>query len=256
LVDATTFDLGRDIELLAEVARAAEFTILASTGHWLMPSPTMLARTADQLTDLFTRDLNDGADGTSITAAVIKVASQDEITPFEERVLEAAARAHAATGAPIITHAYALKRIGEGQAAVLERFGVDPSRVVIGHSDDTYELDYVLGLADRGYMIGMDRIPNGRLPEYGGRTVDDRIDLIMALVERGHADRIVVSHDDPIWAGLLTEEDQARHLESNPDLISFIPRVVIPALRDRGLAAADISRLTVDNPRAWLTGTR
>ena len=76
----------------------------------------------------------------------------------------------------------------------------------------------------------MDRIPCGNLPEYGGRTVDDRIGMIVELVERGYGDRIVVSHDDPIWAGLLTAEDQARHLDANPDGIAFIHRRVLPAL--------------------------
>src|SRR3954451_20400228 len=38
VVDATTFDLGRDMDLLAEVSVRSGVTILASTGHWLMPS--------------------------------------------------------------------------------------------------------------------------------------------------------------------------------------------------------------------------
>ena len=113
----------------------------------------------------------------------MKVASEEEITDFDRRVLEAVAIAHRETGAPIITHAAARNRIGEAQAAVFDELGVPPDRVVIGHADDTYDLDYLTGLADRGYVIGMDRIPCGNLPEYGGRTVDDRIGMIVELVD-------------------------------------------------------------------------
>jgi phosphotriesterase-related protein len=254
VVDATTFDLGRDMEVLAEVSARSGVTILASTGHWLMPSPTMLARSVEQLADFFVGELVDGADGTTILAAVIKVASEEEVLPFEERVLEAAARAHRATGAPILTHAAARYRIGERQAEIFEAEGIDPERVVIGHSDDSTDPDYLLGLLRRGFRIGMDRLPNGRLPEYGPQSVDDRITMIVRLVDEGFADRIVLAHDDPIWAGLLTDADQGRHLESNPDRLAFVCRHVIPELRRRGVGESAIEQMTVTSPRAWLTG--
>ena len=254
MVDATPFDLGRDVELLAEVSRRSGVTILAATGHWLLPSVFMANRSVIELADLFVADLTTGADGTTIRCGVMKVASEEEITPFDRRVLEAVAIAHRETGAPIITHAAARNRIGEAQAAVFDALGVPPDRVVIGHADDTYDLDYLTGLADRGYVIGMDRIPCGNLPEYGGRTVDDRIGMIVDLVQRGYGDRIVVSHDDPVWAGLLTAEDQARHLDANPDGISFIHRRVLPALRERGVVEAAVRRIMVENPRRWLLG--
>jgi phosphotriesterase-related protein len=254
IVDATTFDLGRDIGILRDVADRSGVQILACTGHWLFPAPTMLARTTDQLTDLFIHDLVEGADGTEIRAAVIKVASEETVLPFEERVLAAAARASKATGAPILTHSAVRSRVGEAQAAILEREGVDPARVVIGHSDDSPEFDYLDGLARRGYGLGMDRLPNGAMPEYGGQGVDDRLDMIVRLVDAGHADKLMVAHDDPIWALLLTDEDQRRHVVANPDRLAFVSRVAVPGLKRRGLTDAVIQQITVDNPRAWLAG--
>jgi phosphotriesterase-related protein len=254
MVDATPFDLGRDVELLAEVSRRSGVTILAATGHWLLPSVFMGNRSVTELADLFIADLTTGADGTTIRCGVMKVASEDEVTAFDRRVLEAVAVTHHETGAPIITHAAARNRIGEAQAAAFEELGVPPDRVVIGHADDTYDVGYLTDLADRGYIIGMDRIPCGNLPEYGGRTVDDRIDMIVALVEQGYGDRVVVSHDDPIWAALLTAEDQGRHSDANPDGVAFIHRRVLPALHERGLDAAAIHRIMVENPARWLLG--
>lgn len=254
IVDATPFDLGRDVELLADVSRRSGVTIIAATGHWLLPSVYMANRTTAELADLFTADLESGADGTAIRCGVIKAASEEAVTDFDRRVLEAAAIAHRETGAPIITHAAARNRIGDAQADIFDALGVPPDRVVIGHSDDTYELDYLTGLAGRGYIIGMDRLPCGNLPEYGGRTVDDRLDMIVELIGLGFGDRIVVAHDDPIWAGLLTAEDQARHLAANPDRVAFIHRVALPGLRARGVSDDAIRAITVTNPMRWLVG--
>jgi predicted metal-dependent phosphotriesterase family hydrolase len=80
------------------------------------------------------------------------------------------------------------------------------------------------------------------------------MDMVVALVQAGHLERVLLAHDDPIWPGLLTDEDQAAHLESNPDVVAFVSRVVLPGLADRGLSAEQLHTITVDNPRRWLTG--
>jgi phosphotriesterase-related protein len=254
IVDCTTFDLGRDVELLADVSRESGMTILAATGLWVDPSATLRARSQEQLTDLFVSDLLDGIDGTTIRAALIKVAHDERVEGMGERILRAAAKASTRTGAPIITHTAAIHRTGEAQAAVLEECGVDPSRVAIGHSDDSSDEDYLCGLAARGYYIAMDRLPCGALAEYGGQTVDARVRMIIRLIERGYADRVLVGHDDPIWGGLLTDIDQARHLESNPRMLAFVAEVVLPALAGYGVTADLLDEITVENPRRWLSG--
>ena len=100
----------------------------------------------------------------------------------------------------------------------------------------------------------MDRLPNGALAEYGGQSVADRVNMIVKLIEAGYEDKLLVSHDDPIWAGLLTDEDQARHLLSNPDQISFISKIFLPMLKEKGISSEIIEKLTISNPRKWLTG--
>lgn len=69
----------------------------------------------------------------SVPAGVIKIAGQcHRLGAYEERVLEAAAAAAAATGAPICVHT----EMGTHGDAILERLsalGVAPARVVLGH---------------------------------------------------------------------------------------------------------------------------
>jgi phosphotriesterase-related protein len=253
IVDCTTFDLGRDVELLAEVSARSGVTIIAVTGLWLDPSVTLRARSVEQLAELFVYELTDGIDGTGIRAGAIKIATEAAVDPVGGRILHAAALACMATNAPIITHTAAQHRSGELQAALLEEHGVDPARVAIGRSDDSREIDYLTRLADRGYWLAMDRIPNGALPEYGGQSVADRIDMIARLVAAGHANRILIGHDDPAWAGLLGDEDQRRRRASNPRSLTFISDVVLPAFGSRGIGSDVITKITVDNPRRWLS---
>src|SRR5688572_10412728 len=111
IVDATPFDLGRDMAFLAECAGGSGMRIIACSGHWLVPAPATANRTTDQLARLFIAELTAGADATTIRAGVLKVASEEAIEPFDRRVLEAATIAHRETGAPIITHAAARNRI-------------------------------------------------------------------------------------------------------------------------------------------------
>jgi len=254
IVDCTTYDLGRDASLLADVSEASDVAIIGATGIWLDPPASIRARTVDQLAWRFIADLTEGMDGTAIRAGVIKVASNERVEPFAATILQAAARASIETGAPIITHTAAAHRTGDQQADILEKCGVDPTRVAIGHSDDSSDIDYLAGLAERGYRIGMDRLPNGALPEYGGQDVEARIDMIVALIERGYGDRVLLAHDDPISAPLLTDEDQAKHKQVNPWLLAFVAEVVLPGLERRGVAADTIRQLTTENPRVWLTG--
>ena len=68
IVDATPLDLGRDVSLLAECSERSGVRIIASSGHWLFPSPTMANRGTDQIAKLFVTELTEGADGTWIRA--------------------------------------------------------------------------------------------------------------------------------------------------------------------------------------------
>src|SRR5436190_10635840 len=153
IIDCTTIDLGRDIRMMEEVSRRSGLQVIASTGHWLDPSNSMRSRTIEELTDFFVREATVGIEGTDVKAGIIKVANGNMIDAFGEKVLRAASRASRMTGLPITTHSPGAARIGEKQAVIFEEEGVSPSKVCIGHSDNS-PADYQLGLAKRGYYLG------------------------------------------------------------------------------------------------------
>lgn len=250
-VDATPIDLGRDIELLSDVANASGMRIIASTGYWLDMSRTMQNRSVEDLTEFFTREIRDGIEGTRIKAGVIKVATHESVTEFGEKVLRAASRTLKATGVPIITHSGAKFKNGEGQAKIFEDEGVNPKGVAIGHSDDSSDLDYLIGLLKRGFWLAMDRLPLGALADYAPPDVAERVEVIAKLIEMGYAKQLMLSHDDPIHLGVSATERQLRNRAANPDIVLFISRKFLPALRKRGVNEGTITQLMIDNPRRF-----
>lgn len=268
IVDVTPFDIGRDVRLLEEVSRKSGMQIVASTGHWLMPSLAMGTRSVEELTDFFTQEIERGMEGTDIKAGVIKVATGSEgVTPFLDRTLRAAARASKATGVPITTHTDSLQRMGDKQAAIFEAEGLSPARVSIGHSDDTDNLDYLIGLAKRGFTVCMDHLPYGipagsAAPEPGEKTAkpgplswQQRAQSIKRLVEAGYGDRIFLSNDWFLSAVHVPASAIVELGKMNPDGMLFNTRKVIPYMKQIGVTEQAIRAITVENPRRFFGGT-
>ena len=248
IVDLTPIDLGRDVTLIAEAARRSGMQIIAATGIYYTAHPFHFQMREDrEMQDLFVRDITQGVSTTGIRAGVIKCATEPEMHPMNERVLRNAARAAKETGVPICTHTFPANRTGLDQQRVFKEEGMDMSRTVIGHSDDSEDISYLEQIIQNGSYCGMDRIGLQR-----PRTSEQRADMVAALVEKGYADRITLSHDSCCnfhWApeGLLDERAPTWRL-------THIPQDVIPMLRQRGVSDAAIEQMTVLNPRRIFGG--
>jgi phosphotriesterase-related protein len=243
LVDLTPVTIGRDIETIREVAERAEIQIVVATGFYHIEMPWMRAWHTEQLVEMLLPDLLEGIEGTSARAGIIKCATDMAgVTPGNRKLLQVAARLHRRSGAPISTHTAVQVRAGEAQQDVFADEGVDLARVVIGHSGDSTDLDYLTGLMTRGSLIGMDRF-GIELPA----TTQQRVDTIAALCRRGYAGQMVLSHDaacamDWFPPGFIAERLPNWNWR-------YIPDVVIPMLRQAGVSDADLRAMTVENPR-------
>ncbi len=236
----------RDIPFVKDVVAQTGMQIIVATGvYWEVPHffRTMSGRTIDYIADLLTRDISEGIMDTGVKASVVKCATDEPgVTTDVERVLRAGARAHRQTGAPISTHTHAASQVGLKQQDIFESEGVDLSRVIIGHSGDSDDIDYLRRLIDRGSYIGMDRFGLDLF-----LATDRRVATIARLCEMGYAEKMVLSHDAACyfdWA------DEALLKQAMPNWhYNFIPDHVIPALRQAGVSEEQIRTITVDNPR-------
>ena len=254
IADLTTYDVGRDIRFLEEVSRKSGLHVIAATGQRFFPprAADMPARTIDGLAAFFIKEIEQGIDGTGIKAGVIKIGViTKNPTALEEIGLRAAARASKATGAPIRTHTDARNRAGESHAAILESEGIDPARVSFDHSDDSGDMDYFLGLARRGYSLGMDHVHRGLNFK---PVFERRADCIKRLIDAGFANKIFLSTDSEFGGSLLPQEVREwRETIDPPDGMLFETRKLIPTLKQMGVSGSDIHTITVENPRRFFS---
>ena len=254
LLDATTFDLGRDPELLRHVAFESGVNLINVTGWWLDVPRFMLGVGANKMADEFIRDINEGFRGTDIRAGMLKCAADFEgVTPPLETMARAVARAHLQTGVPIMVHSYPTGHVATRQIEIFREEGVDLTRVKIDHSNDTTDTDYLKWILDQGCFLGLDRYP-GRLVSPHMRTV-----TLKRLMDMGYAERLCPSHDC-ICLHIHNEQADgsipAEHAftASNPDQYLYMHRQVIPELLQMGATQADIDMLFIDNPKRLFEG--
>ena len=253
MVDLSPFDLGRDVEAMQEVSRGSGVNIIACTGNHLAVPRPFADVSPDVIAPFYVKEIEDGIEGTGVKAGIIKVASdRGGVTPAQEVILRAAARTHLRTGTPISTHTWSPDRVGDQQVKVFEEEGVDLSRVYIGHSNDDTDLDYLLGLLDKGVWLGLDRFPGGRAP--GTPDWEGRTELTRKLIEAGHVSRIMLSHDYSVPKARIGAAVQEERRRANPDGFNFITRKVLPRLKELGVSDGDIRQIMEDNPRRFFEG--
>jgi len=251
IVDATTTDLGRDIEMIAEASRRSGVKIIAVAGWWLDTPRFFAGVTADQLAKVFVREVEEGISGTTIKAGLLKAASDyGEMSSQEKTVLRAVARAHLKTGVPIVLHSYSPGQVGRQQLAVLKEEGVPFGRVKLDHSNDTTDVEYLTWVLEQGCYLGLDRYP-GRFTSPRART-----NTMKALIDAGWADRLCPSHDrsaisfiGPDWRQM--EEERRRY---NPHGYLYIKEVVFGQLRQMGVSEEVIGGLCVNGARNFFDG--
>jgi len=259
IADPTVVGLGRYIPRIQRIAeRVPELNIIAATGcytydhvpfffHYRGPalSTAAGADVPDPMVDMFVGDITEGIADTGVKAAFLKCAiDQQGMTHGVARVMRAVAKAHRRTGAPITVHTHPGSQAGLAvQRLMCDEEGVDPTRVVLGHSGDSADVDHLSALADAGFILGMDRF--GLNVE---TTFEARADTVIELCQRGYAERMVLAHDaacyidwiDPNVRALLTQWNYL-HIHDN----------VLPYLREHGVSEAQIDTMLVETPRRY-----
>lgn len=257
IVDATTFDTGREVALQAEASRRSGVNIIAASGWWRDELPRRNSGISiDQFARLFVREIQVGMAGTSIKAGILKAASDmPGVTPWEEHLLRAVARAHLQTNVPIMLHSYSPEQVGRQQVNILKQEGVDLRRVKIDHCTDTCDVEYLVWLADQGCYLGMDRFPG----EYLRRKTSTvaRLKTLKAMIDGGYQDRLLLSHDySPTW--FMPEKPNVPHEKreaSNPHGYLYLKNVLFARLREMGVSESTLASLCMDNPRRFFEGS-
>jgi len=244
LVDQTPRGCGRDPAAVKRLAEKSGLSIVMGCGWYTEPfyppEDALARRSVDSIADQLLGEIQEGLDGTGVRPGLIGEigVAQGWISPLEERVHRAAARAQVRTGLPLATHTI-YREVGSAQLDLFAEEGVDLSRVCIGHCDSQPYLDYCLSIAERGAYVAFDNI--GRQM---GRLEERLASLVMELANRGHQAQILLSHD-------VGQMPELKYFGGRG--FTYLTETFVPRLRAAGASERLISTLTITNPREFLS---
>ncbi|MCW8350417.1 phosphotriesterase-related protein [Citrobacter portucalensis] len=237
IIEMTNRYMGRNPQFMLDLMHDTGINVMACTGYYqdaFFPEH-VAARSVEQLAQEMVDEIVNGIDGTELKAGIIAEIGSSEgvITPLEEKVFIAAARAHIETGRPISTHT-SFSTMGVEQLVLLQAHGVDLSRVTVGHCDLKDNLDNILRMIDLGAYVQFDTIgKNNYYPD------EKRIGMLHELRNRGLLNRVMLSMD-------ITRRS---HLKANGgNGYDYLLTTFIPQLRQSGFSQADVDTMLRDNP--------
>ncbi len=245
IVDGGHTDMGRNMNNLRTIAGKTKVHIVASGGFYMARTypPDVAAKTDDQIAEDLVREARQDRHGAF--GEIGENPAAGELTLDERKVFRAVGKASVRTGLPIFTHnSYGTgpavpRDIGLQQLDILEAVGVRPEKIAIGHTCclDDPPATIIKEIAKRGAWVGFDRVTTVQQI-----MVDDKkVAMVMAFVEGGFANRLLLSAD---FTGQRT-------LDAGPGYARTVT-VFGPLLRKAGMDEATLRMILYDNPRRFL----
>lgn len=229
IVDCSNHGIGVDWDTIDKIEQETGIEIIKATGFYKDPflPEGFEEKSVEELADLMIEDLNKGA---KIIGEI--GTSKNEITENERKVFLAACLAHKKTNAVIITHT-TLGTMAKEQVKLFEEHDIPLKKVILSHVALADDQDLMLELAQKGVNLAFDTI--GKLNYLND---EKRADFLIALVNAGFADQIVMSMD-------LTRQS---HLTKNGGKgYAYLLDTFVPLLLEKGLSEADLEKILCHN---------
>ncbi|MGE0705283.1 MAG: phosphotriesterase [Vicinamibacterales bacterium] len=252
IVDVTIAGIRPQPAGLAEVARRTSVNIVAGTGYYIesFAGALISGRSVESLAADLIASFDAGFEGSGVRPGIVgEIGVSDPWSTSERRVMSAAVLTQQEVGAAITVHPG--RDPGSPLAVVrhVAACGGDTTRLIIGHLDRTlFTYDEVARLLDEGCVGEWDffGIESSYYPFADIDLPNDgqRLNLIKRLVTAGYGDRILISQD------ICTK---TRLVRWGGHGYAHLPAAVIPMMRRKGFAEADIERITRQTPARLLT---
>lgn len=246
VVELSIPDVKRNPTALRRIAEATGLNVVMGCGWYVEEAyPAEINSTPTrELAAQLIAEIENGVGPERIRPGIIgEIGSRREtVSAQEERVFRASARAAVATGLAVSTHS--IGRAGLEHLAILREEGLDPARIIIGHSDYRLDPSYNRAVVEAGATVEFDWIGDNRATP----TWDERLcDVIVDLVQAGFGDRVLISTDVSRMSDLAILGGKS---------YGYLLETFVPRLRERGLGDRALEGLLVDNPRRLLEPAR
>jgi phosphotriesterase-related protein len=238
-------------EALRRISEELDLHVVAGCSWYVHATHPEWLETAD--VDAIAQDLlktvRDGIHGTGVQPGIIgEIGTSEELFPCEERVLRAAAHVARQTGLPINIHCHppelqVVMRILD----VLQEEGHDMSRTYLSHLDEIEDLDYHEAVLSRGAIVGFDSFGHEGgyfTPTWRSRSDLEKMSTVVALVDRGYDDQLVLSQD--------MHRKHFLHHFGGYGYDHVLTRIVPRLQNVLGVSASSIQKMLIDNPRRFL----
>ena len=244
LVDLTNRGLGQRPLAVRSIAEETGLQIVLGCGWYREPYYEQFLHRwyVDRMAEQMIADLTVGIDDTGVRAGIIGELGAHErwVSPVEERMLRAGARAQRKTGVTLTTHG-TKSPVALQQLDILSEEGVDPARIVVGHSHSWPYPEFHEEIVRRGAWLSFDTMSDSNEYELG-----KMIRLIKAVLEAGNIDRLLLSHDVCY---------RTHYVSYGGCGYDFISTRLLAHLAKIGVTEDMFEQIMVDNPRRALTGS-
>ncbi|MFN8593103.1 MAG: hypothetical protein U0031_16735 [Thermomicrobiales bacterium] len=252
IVEVSSRSLARDPLGLKKVSQVSGVNIVMGCGYYCEPShPVSLAsRTVDDIAAEMISDITAGVRPSGIKAGIIgEIGTSATMTPTEEKVLRAAARASLDTGVSMVIHVDTRGNEARRIVEVLESEGARLDRAVMSHQDVVIDIEAQAELARKGAYIAYDTFGQDCYIEswVGGQqfpTDTQRILALKELIALGRLDQILISQD----VCMKTQLHRYGRWGYDHILVN-----VVPMMRRMGMTESEIHTILVENPRRMVT---
>ncbi|MBI3374365.1 MAG: hypothetical protein HY017_21785 [Betaproteobacteria bacterium] len=195
--------LGRDVEFYRMLSKYSGVNIIVPTGFWAaagIPNH-FLGKSIDYLSDMFVGELTDGIGNTGVRPGFIKVGIGRTMTPGDEMLHRAAARAAKRAGVPVVSHgAWEALKVLE----ILGSEGMDLSRVIISHCSHGGAIDPVRDrkVASMGAWISYDSftVTNTSAVTHYAHPDEKRAEAVKQMIDAGFMHRMLLSSDNNLFS--------------------------------------------------------
>ena len=245
LVDCSSSGIGTQPEALSRISKKTGVKIILGCG-WYRESvyeDRVFQMTSSELAKVLKKEIEVGIGNTNVRAGFIGEIGTERgfITPAEERVFLASAKASLATGVAILTHTTHFGELALEQIDLLESAGVSPEKIIISHLGDREDTSGLLKIAARGVYMSIDNI--GYVGE--GYPLDSvRINNVRTLISAGFGKKIVLGTD--ICTRSALKEYGGRGF-------AWLLNSFVPAMKAAGLTQEEIDDVTIHNIARALT---
>lgn len=244
MVDCMPTGSGRSAIKLVAISKTTGMNIVATAGlhtdRYYQPTDDLETMDAQDLAQVFIRDIQVGMEGTEHKAGQLKVVTSGQvITDRDRRLFEAAAIAHEITGAPILSHC----EHGKGALEQIELFlelNIPINKVTLSHTDKENDFGYHKEILSSGIYVEYDQ----SLRQCDLAAPPSAL-LMKAMVDEGFIDQIMLGTDGArrsLWSSL----------GGTPGL-AWLYSGWSKKLIELGFTQPQLDKVFIDNPAKALT---